>query len=141
MRISTRGRYALRIMLDIAQNNEGRPVSFRDVSRRQSISVKYMEQIGSILVRGGFLRSVRGSQGGYVLASDPSELMVGDILRATEGSLLSVSCVEEDCGRLDTCLTYPLWSRINRAVADVVDHTSLQDLLDGSIREPPIRIE
>jgi Rrf2 family protein len=96
MKISTKGRYALRMMLDIAQNNTGEPVSIRDISERQNISVKYLEQIVSALVRAGYLRSIRGPQGGYLLAKKPSEYTAGDILRVTEGNLHPVDCLVND---------------------------------------------
>ncbi len=130
--VSTRGRYALRIMLDIALNGGERPVSFKDVSQRQDISVKYMEQIGATLTRGGFLKSVRGPQGGYNLVNPPSEITIGDILRATEGQLIPVPCLADSngCPRSADCLTLPLWERLNDAISGVIDSMTLQDLID-----------
>ena len=101
MRVSTRGRYALRLMLDLAMNNTGEPVRLKDVAKRQEISEKYLEQIISILNKAGFVKSVRGPAGGYSLKRKPEEYTVGMILRLTEGSLAPVDCVEDgtDCGR------------------------------------------
>ena len=95
MRVSTRGRYALRLMLDLAMNNTGEPVRLKDVAKRQEISEKYLEQIISILNKAGFVKSVRGPAGGYSLKRKPEEYTVGMILRLTEGSLAPVDCVED----------------------------------------------
>ena len=143
MKISTRGRYALRIMLDIAVNGGEGPVSFKDVSLRQGISVKYMEQIGSILTRAGFLRSVRGAQGGYYIVGKPSDYSVGDILRATEGQLNLTPCTEGDssCDKMADCITFPLWDNLNKAILNVVDNTTLQDLIDEHMKKKLIRID
>ena len=108
MKISTKGRYALRLMLDLAMHSTGNPVSLKDVAKRQGISDKYLEQIISILNRAGYVKSVRGAQGGYMLRRDPEEYTVGMILRLTEGSLAPVSCIEEDevsCDRQESCVT------------------------------------
>ena len=96
MRISTKGRYALRLMLDIAMNDaEGKPVRVKDIAKRQEVSGKYLEQIVSVLTKAGYLRSIRGPQGGYLLTKHPDEYTVGMILRITEGSMEPVPCLEE----------------------------------------------
>ena len=134
MKISTKGRYALRLMLDLAMNSAGQPVSLKDVAKRQEISDKYLEQIISVLNRAGYVRSVRGAQGGYLLRKAPEEYTVGMILRLTEGSLAPVPCIEEDneveCDKREECVTVILWKKIDDAVNSVVDHTTLQDLVD-----------
>ena len=134
MKISTKGRYALRLMLDLAMNSAGQPVSLKDVAKRQEISDKYLEQIISVLNRAGYVRSVRGAQGGYLLRKAPEEYTVGMILRLTEGSLAPVPCIEEDneveCDKREECVTVILWKKINDAVNSVVDHTTLQDLVE-----------
>ena len=134
MKISTKGRYALRLMLDLAMNSAGQPVSLKDVAKRQEISDKYLEQIISVLNRAGYVRSVRGAQGGYLLRKAPEEYTVGMILRLTEGSLAPVPCIEEDneveCDKREECVTVILWKKINDAVNSVVDHTTLQDRVD-----------
>lgn len=133
MKISTKGRYALRLMLDLALNNTGEAVSLKDIARRQEISDKYLEQIISILNKAGFVRSIRGAQGGYMLKREPKEYTVGMILRLTEGSLAPVSCVEEDaveCEREGSCVTYIVWKKINDAINGVVDNITLEDLME-----------
>lgn len=130
MKISTKGRYALRLMLDLAAEGQGRPVVLRDVARRQDISEKYLEQLVSPLTRAGLLKSVRGAAGGYLLTKDPAEYTVGEILRAQEGPLTVVECVDSGCPRQGQCATLPLWRRLSQAVDAVVDATTLQDLLD-----------
>lgn len=132
MKISTKGRYALRLMLDLAVYNTGEPVSLKDVARRQEISEKYLEQIISLLNKAGFVRSVRGAQGGYMLTRDPAEYTVGSILRLTEGDLAPVSCVGAErtvCDRKESCVTVRIWEMINEAVNGVVDHITLADMV------------
>lgn len=133
MKISTKGRYALRLMIDLAENSNGTPISLKDVAKRQGISEKYLEQIISILNKAGYVRSVRGAQGGYLLKNEPKEYTVGMILRQTEGSLAPVTCVEDDdniCERQDMCVTAIVYKKINEAIKGVVDSITLQDLVD-----------
>ena len=123
----------MRLMLDLAMNDTGSPVSLKDVAKRQGISDKYLEQIISVLNRAGYVKSVRGAQGGYMLRKEPEDYTVGMILRLTEGTLAPVSCIEEDevnCERQESGVTLILWKKINDAVSEVVDHTTLQDLVD-----------
>jgi Rrf2 family protein len=137
MRISTKGRYALRLMLDLAINNTGEPVSLKDIARRQEISDKYLEQIISVLNKAGYVKSIRGAQGGYILTRKPEEYTVGMILRLTEGSLAPVSCVEEDntCEKMNDCATVMIWKRLNDAINDVVDSITLEDLVDVEMQK------
>ena len=137
MKVSTRGRYALRLMLDLAMNNTGEPVRLKDVAKRQEISEKYLEQIISILNKAGFVRSVRGPSGGYSLKRKPEEYTVGMILRLTEGSLAPVDCVEDgtDCGRANQCVTVLLWKKLNDAINGVVDNITLADLVDWQMQK------
>lgn len=137
MRVSTRGRYALRLMLDLAMNNTGEPVRLKDVAKRQEISEKYLEQIISILNKTGFVKSVRGPAGGYSLKRKPEEYTVGMILRLTEGSLAPVDCVEDgtDCDRADQCVTVLLWKKLNDAINGVVDNITLADLVDWQMQK------
>lgn len=130
MKISTKGRYALRLMVDISVHGNGKPVPVKDIAARQDISVKYLEQIISTLVRAGFLSSVRGPQGGYRLTRQPSEYTVGDILRQTEGCLVPVECLDpnsEPCKREEECVTLRFWKELNDAIAAVVDKYTLED--------------
>ena len=133
MKISTKGRYALRLMLDLATYAKERPVSLKDVANRQDISEKYLEQIMSTLNKAGYVRSIRCSQGGYLLTKLPEEYTVGMILRLTEGSLAPVACVEDEgasCEMASSCVTSIVYKKINEAVNGVVDGITLQDLLD-----------
>ena len=133
MKISTKGRYALRLMLDLAHQDKETPVKIKDVSLRQGISVKYLEQIVAILNRAGYVKSVRGSQGGYLLTRDPKDYTVGMILRLTEGDLSPVTCLgegENTCPRIEGCVTLRLWSELNEAIKGVIDKYTLADLMD-----------
>ena len=119
MKISTKGRYAVRVMLDLAINNTGEYIKVKDIAARQEISEKYLEQIISVLNKAGYVRSVRGAQGGYKIARDPKEYTVGMILRLTEGSLNPVSCLDDDvneCERCDTCETLAVWRELATAI-------------------------
>lgn len=138
MKISTRGRYALRMMLDLAVNNNGEPIRLKDISKRQGISDKYLEQIISILNKAGFVRSIRGPQGGYMLNREPKEYTVGMILRLTEGSLAPVACLDyepNDCERRNKCVTLILWEKLNDAIKSVVDNITLQDLVQWQMEK------
>ena len=132
MIISTKGRYALRIMIDLA-NHQKETVKLKDIAVRQEISEKYMEQIIAVLNKAGYVRSTRGAQGGYQLVKTPKEYTVGMILRLTEGSLAPVECLCENalpCDRSGECATVEVYRRIYDAVNDVIDNTTLQDLLE-----------
>lgn len=133
MKISTKGRYALRLMLDLALHNTGEPVSLKDIAKRQNVSDKYLEQIISVLNKAGYVRSIRGAQGGYILKREPSEYTVGMILRLTEGSLAPVGCVDEDGARCEQeagCVTYKVWQKLNDAINEVVDNITLEKLVE-----------
>ena len=134
MKISTKGRYALRLMLDIAQHGEdGGCVSLKDVSVRQQVSMKYLEQIVTQLSRAGLLKSVRGAQGGYRLTRRPEEYRVGDVLRITEGNLAPVACLEDcpnQCARQEDCMTLAFWEGLRDVINRYVDGVTLQDLLE-----------
>ena len=133
MKISTKGRYALRLMLDLAINDGEELIRIKDISKRQGISEKYLEQIISNLKRAGYVKSLRGAQGGYRLSMEPKEYSVGMILRLTEGNMVPVGCLEEkeeNCERMDSCITIRLWAMLNDAVKSVIDKVTLQDLVD-----------
>ena len=133
MKISTKGRYAVRLMMDIAMNDSVEPVRLRDTAARQDISIKYLEQIISILVRGGFVRSIRGPQGGYRLAKSPGDYTVGMILRQVEGNLAPVSCLEAEqntCERQSECVTLRIWQELDEAIKGVLDKYTLEDLIE-----------
>jgi Rrf2 family protein len=131
MRISTRGRYALKMMIEFAKHPDT-TTKICQVSRSQHISEKYLEQIVSVLTKAGFVKSLRGAQGGYLLTRKPSEYSVGEILRLTEGSLAPVACLDDDsapCDLADCCVSRSVFQKIEDAVNQVVDHISLADLL------------
>ena len=132
MKISTKGRYALRMLLDMAIHNTGEPVRIKDIAARQAISDKYLEQIVSVLNKAGFVRSIRGPQGGYLLTKAPEQYTVGMILRLTEGSLAPVACLDDDvneCERQDNCVTLLLWQKLDDAIKSVIDTITLADLV------------
>ena len=133
--ISTRGRYALRMMLDLSEHCAEGYVSLKDIAARQEISKKYLEQIALQLTQAGLLHAARGHRGGYRLAKAPEEYTVGDILRLTEGSLAPVACVEdgvENCPKAENCVTLTLWKDLNDAINSLVDHVTLADLVERS---------
>ncbi len=133
MKISTKGRYAVRVMLDLALNNTGECIKVKDIAARQGISEKYLEQIIAILNKAGYVKSVRGAQGGYRIARDPGEYTVGMILRLTEGSLAPVACLEDGygvCERCDTCETLEVWKELHTAINQVVDGVTIADLVE-----------
>jgi len=134
MKVSTRGRYALRLMIDLAENGGESLVTLRDVAQRQEISVKYLEQIVSVLSKAGLVRSSRGPQGGYSLSRPAEEYTVGDILRLTEGDLAPVSCLEGEenqCSRCDRCGTLGFWNGLYAVVNQYIDRFTLADLVDS----------
>jgi len=145
MKISTKGRYALRMMIDLAENSNGNYVALKDISIRQEISLKYLEQIVTLLGKAGLIRSLRGPAGGYMLSRRPDEYTAGDIIRATEGALSPVDCVDEgsaSCKRYGTCPTIDFWQGLYNVINEYINDTTLQDLLDKqkSINPPDYNI-
>ncbi|MBQ8966187.1 Rrf2 family transcriptional regulator [Ruminococcus sp.] len=135
MKISTKGRYALRLMTDLAMHHEDGYVPIKVIAERQNISDKYLEQIISILSRAGYVRSIRGAGGGYTLAYPPEKYTVGMILRLTEGSLAPVACLETEenlCERAESCPTLFIWERLYEAINDVVDNITIADIVSRS---------
>lgn len=136
MKISTKGRYALRMLIDLAEHQGDGYIALKDIAQRQEISKKYLEQIVPILNRADILKTNRGFQGGYRLAKSPDKMTAGDILRATEGNLAPVACLESDvidCPRSENCPTLPLWQGLNKAINEYLDSVTLQDLIDMHI--------
>lgn len=132
MRVSTKGRYALRIMADLAMNNNGEYIRLKDISERQSITLKYMEQIMPALTKAGFVKSYRGNNGGYMLARKPEEYTAGEILRSAEGSLAPLACIEDtpnQCPRKDQCVTLSFWEGMWDVINKYVDSVTLADLI------------
>lgn len=134
MRISTKGRYALRIMLDLAQQDDAAPVSLHDVAARQRITQKYMESIMSTLLREKLVLSMRGKSGGYRLARPAAEYNVYEILSAAEGSMAPVSCLTQTppgCELVAQCATFPLWIGLDAVIRDYLSRITLADLIQG----------
>ncbi|MBQ7124658.1 MAG: Rrf2 family transcriptional regulator [Oscillospiraceae bacterium] len=129
MMISTKGRYGLRLMIDLAKEGGERPVPVKEIAKRQNISEKYLEQIISPLSKAGLVKSVRGAQGGYILTKPADEITAGEILRAAEGSIAPVECCESGCDHSDGCVTIGLYKRIQDAVDSVVDSVTIADML------------
>ena len=136
MVISTKGRYALRIMLDLAQHSEDGFVSLKTVSQRQEVSLKYMEAIAAVLNRAGLVVSQRGKEGGYRLSRPATEISVDEVLHSAEGSVAAVSCLEsgEGCsGRAEHCLTRTMWKKLDALMDGYLSGISIQDVLDGNV--------
>ncbi len=134
MKLSTKGRYGVKSMLDLALHNGEGPVALKSIAERQNISENYLEQLFATLRKAGHVKSIRGAQGGYILAHDPKSITIGSILRVLEGSLAPVECVvEEDpikCSKSDRCVTKMVWEKIRDKVNEVVDSITLADLIE-----------
>ena len=133
--ISTRGRYALRVMIDIAENSNGNFICLDEIAKRQEISEKYLESILVILTRNNLLTGLRGKGGGYKLAKSPKSYTIESILRLTEGSLAPVACLKESaepCKKQSNCKTLPLWKDLNKAITDYLESVTLADIIETS---------
>lgn len=131
MMISTKGRYALRVMLDLSEHNTGAYISLKDIAKRQEISQKYLESISTLLSKAGFVDALRGKEGGYKLNRTPNEYTVGSILKLTEGTLAPVSCLEDEhmkCDRAATCKTLPMWIELDRIINHYLEGITVGDL-------------
>ena len=136
MMISTKGRYALRVMIDLAEHCNGEYIPMKDVVKRQQVSQKYVERIMTMLSKANFVEAVHGKGGGYRLNRSPDEYIVGDILRLTEGSLAPVACLDcdaEECERADQCRTLPMWKELNNRITDFFDGITIADLMKKDI--------
>ena len=137
MIVSTKGRYALRVMIDLAEHQADKYVPLKEVAARQEISEKYLENILKVLVQNGFLEGLRGKGGGYRLTRSPEQYTVEEILSLTEGSLAPVACLDSksnECPRCADCLTLPLWQGLERVINEYLDGVSLRDVIDGNIK-------
>lgn len=138
MRLSTRGHYGLKAIMDLALHYGRGPVPLRSVAERQGLSEHYLEQLIALLRQAGLVKGVRGAQGGYMLAREPEKIKVGEVIRALEGPIAPVSCVREDappkCDRIDYCITRTVWLRLRDAVAGTLDSISLADLCQEAKR-------
>ncbi len=135
MIVSTRGRYALRVMIDMAEHNDGSYMAMKSIAERQNISLKYLEKILPILVKENMIEGVHGKGGGYKLTREPRDYRVGDILRLTEGDLAPVSCLDcnsGSCEKTAECRTSPMWLQLNKIINDYLDSVTIADLMkDG----------
>ena len=132
MFISTKGRYALRTLIDMAEHQSDGYLPLKDIAVRQEISEKYLESIVKILVAGGLVTGVRGKGGGYRLSKAPEQILVGDVLRLSEGSLVPVTCLEETstpCPRMVQCRTLPFWTGLQKVIDDYIDSYTVSDLI------------
>ncbi len=134
MKLSTRSRYGLRAILELAIYKGKGPLQIRVIAKRSGISNKYLEQLITLLKSSGLVNSVRGPKGGYILAKDPKDIKVSEIFTTLEGPLLSVKCIAnpQECERGDECVTRNLWSKLEYAIYNVLDSMTLQDLVDSS---------
>ena len=132
MKLSTRTRYAVRAMIELAQNDSNRPLQLKIIAERQDISIKYLEQLMAVLRTAGFVRSVRGSKGGYVLAKAPDQIKLNEVVHQLEGPVTTVECVEDQdsCKRSADCAARYLWVQVEQAIEKVLKSITLQDLVD-----------
>lgn len=138
LKISTKGRYALRMLLDLAEHKDDGFISLQEIAERQNVSKQYLEQIVSLLNTSNILRTNRGKYGGYMLANKPSSYTVGQVLRITEGSLAPVACLDDainQCDRSRFCKTLPMWTGLKRVIAEYLESVTLQDMLDASLEQ------
>ena len=136
MMISTKGRYALRVMVELASHDVDKYIPLREIAKNQDISEKYLESIIKVLVQHNLVIGIRGKGGGYKLSYNPAKYTVGEILRLTEGSLAPVACLKDEtnhCERSANCLTLPMWEELNRIVNEYLDSITLEDLVKQSI--------
>lgn len=132
MKLSTRTRYAVRAIIELAQNDNNTPLQLKIIAQRQDISVKYLEQLMAVLRTGGFVRSIRGSKGGYVLAKAPDQIKLNEVVHQLEGPVTTVECVEDEdsCMRSADCAARSLWMQVEQAIEKVLQSVTLQDLVD-----------
>lgn len=142
MKLSTRGRYGLRAMIDMAMSEEKTPIATHTIAEREGLSERYLEQLMVPLKRAGLVKSVRGSQGGYILARNPQDITAGDVIRVLEGPIAPVECVSErdpeSCSRSDFCVTRSLWTKVRDSIAQVLDSYTLADLARESQQMPRV---
>lgn len=137
MLISSKGRYAIRVLVDLAENADGQFKPLKDISVRQNISQKYMESIMALLSKNDFVEAMHGKGGGYRLNRPAGEYRIGDILRLTEGTLAPVTCLQEGakpCERAEKCKTLPLWCGLNKVISEYLDNISILDISEGKIQ-------
>jgi len=143
MKLSTRTRYGIRALLELAQNQGSGPVQIKVIGQRQDISIKYLEQLMAILRSSGFVRSVRGSKGGYLLAKPPNQIKVSDLFDCLEGNVTTVECVEDKdyCDKTDDCVVRLVWTQVQKAIKNVLQSITLQDLVDRAKNEEKLNYQ
>ncbi|MFC1794453.1 RrF2 family transcriptional regulator [Planctomycetota bacterium] len=143
MKLSTRTRYAVRAIIELAQNNNNKPLQLKIIAQRQEISVKYLEQLMAILRSAGFVRSIRGSKGGYVLAKDPNQIKLNEVMHRLEGTVATVECVENEnaCSRSADCAARYLWMEVEQAIENVLESITLQDLIEKANDEKQLNYQ
>lgn len=143
MKLSTRTRYAVRAIIELAQNDSNKPLQLKVIAQRQDISVKYLEQLMAVLRSAGFVRSIRGSKGGYVLAKAPNQIKLNDVMHRLEGTVATVECVENDdyCTRSADCAARYLWTKVEQAIDKVLEEITLQDLVDKAKDEKELNYQ
>lgn len=129
MKISTKGRYALIIMMELATSKKDEFVSLKEIAEKQDISLKYLEKIVSILNKADYVQSSRGNSGGYKLAKKPEEYRIGDILRTAEGDLSPIDCLQGECGKKGGCRTFAFWKGLDQVIEDYIDSKTLADFI------------
>lgn len=138
MKISYKGDYALKVILDLSNNYSERLVHIEDMANRQDIPRKFLEQILLELKKGGFIQSKKGTKGGYFLARPPKDILLGEVVRFIDGATCPISCVNPDtpqtCGEIDRCVFYPVWQDIGDKIASVIDNVNFQQLKDNSLK-------
>ena len=135
MMVSTKGRYALTVMVDLARRSESGYVSLSDIAESENLSMKYLESIIAILNKGGMLKSLRGKNGGYMLAREPKDYSINEILLLTEGTLAPVNCIMQEgvqCDKAATCSTLPLWAGLDRVIENYLKGVTLEDIIVGN---------
>jgi Rrf2 family protein len=136
MRVSTKGRYALRVMIELAQRSEEGYISLKEIAEHQGVSMKYLEMIVAVLNKADYVESLRGKNGGYKLARPADDYSIGAILKLTEGSLSPVSCLDDGevlCEKAADCITLPMWQKLDQIIDDYLESVSLQQLIDQNI--------
>jgi Rrf2 family cysteine metabolism transcriptional repressor len=140
MKLSTRTRYGIRAIVEVAENNSRTPIQIKKIAERQDISVKYLEQLMSILKSAGFVRSIRGAKGGYILAKPPNQIKLSDVFDSLEGHVTTVECVEDGdyCTRAADCVVRQVWAKVQQAIQNVLQSITLQDMVDRAKAEKKI---
>jgi Rrf2 family protein len=143
MKLSTRTRYAVRAIIELAQHDSNQPLQLKIIAQRQEISVKYLEQLMAVLRSAGFVRSIRGSKGGYLLAKAPNEIKLNDVMHKLEGTVATVECVENEdyCSRSADCAARYLWTQVEQAIDQVLEAITLQDLVDKANDEKELNYQ